>query len=178
MEVPRTFLKISFKFYSKRIFEHIKPLGMSMEREQRVAKRYPVNSLYSITKPGELPSVWLFSFVYVRHICFASNLPILLLPREQAWVHKEAFSFSFLYHLLFSAGEYGGASLVWKHLGPRWSLLASSVGTGLTQQAYQWYLDTATGRNARRNEVETGGSERKVKRSLDKSQACDWSIKH
>jgi hypothetical protein len=68
--------------------------------------------------------------------------------------------------------------MVWKHLGPRWSLPASSFGTGLTQQAYQWCLDIATGRNARRNEVETRGSERKVKRSLDKSQACDWSIKH
>jgi hypothetical protein len=71
------------------------PLSMSAEREQRVAKRYPVNSLYSITTSGKLPSMWLFSFVYVRHIYFASNLTILLLPREEARVRKEALSFLF-----------------------------------------------------------------------------------
>lgn len=55
MEIPRTFLNISLKFYGKCIFEHMKPLSMSTEREQQVAKRYPINSLYSITMP-----VWLF----------------------------------------------------------------------------------------------------------------------
>jgi hypothetical protein len=50
-------------------------------------------------------------------LCFKPSHAVAF-QEATAWVRKEALSFSFLYHLLFPAREYGGASLVGKHLGP------------------------------------------------------------